>query len=96
MPFFAPMPWEADAFYGQAGLRDKNITLDWFPIGTGAYFLAENNPNRRMILLKNPNFHGENYPTEGEPEDVKNGLLVDAGKALPFIDKVVFMLEKEK
>ena len=95
MPFFAPMPWEADAFYNQAGLRDKNITLDWFPIGTGAYFLAENNPNRRMILLKNPNFHGENYPTEGEPEDAKNGLLIDAGKALPFIDKVVFMLEKE-
>jgi ABC-type transport system substrate-binding protein len=95
MPFFAPMPWEADAFYGQTGLREKNITLDWFPIGTGAYFLAENNPNRRMILLKNPNFHGETYPTEGEPEDLKNGLLVDAGKALPFIDKVVFMLEKE-
>jgi ABC-type transport system substrate-binding protein len=95
MPFFAPMPWEADAFYNQTGLRDKNITLDWFPIGSGAYFLAENNPNRRMILLKNPNFHGENYPTEGESEDAKNGLLVDAGKALPFIDKVVFMLEKE-
>ena len=95
MPFFAPMPWEADAFYEQTGLRDKNITLDWFPIGTGAYFLAENNPNRRMILLKNPNFHGETYPIEGEPEDVKNGLLIDAGKALPFIDKVVFMLEKE-
>jgi ABC-type transport system substrate-binding protein len=95
MPFFAPMPWEADAFYEQTGLREKNITLDWFPIGTGAYFLAENNPNRRMILLKNPNFHGETYPSEGEPEDVKNGLLTDAGKALPFIDKVVFMLEKE-
>lgn len=95
MPFFAPMPWEADAFYGQAGLREKNITLDWFPVGTGAYFLAENNPNRRMILLRNPNFHGETYPIEGESEDVKNGLLVDAGKPLPFIDKVVFMLEKE-
>ncbi len=95
MPFFAPMPWEADAFYNQTGLKDKNITLDWFPVGTGAYFLAENNPNRRMILLKNPNFHGENYPTDGESEDMKNGLLTDAGKPLPFIDKVVFMLEKE-
>jgi len=95
MPFFAPMPWEADAFYGQAGLREKNITLDWFPVGTGAYFLAENNPNRRMILLKNPNFHGELYPIEGESEDVKNGLLADASKQLPFIDKVVLMLEKE-
>ena len=95
MPFFAPMPWEADSFYDQQGLNDKNITLDWYPIGTGAYYLSENNPNRRMILLKNPLFHYETYPTEGEPDDEKNGLLVDAGKPLPFIDKVVFILEKE-
>lgn len=95
MPFFSPMPWEADVFYDQEGLSDKNITLDWYPIGTGAYFLAENNPNRRMILLKNPNFHKEIYPTEGESDDQARGLLADAGKTLPFIDKVVFMLEKE-
>ena len=95
MPFFSPMPWEADVFYDQAGLADKNITLDWFPIGTGPYLMAENNPNRRMILLKNPLFHLETYPTEGEPEDNQKGLLADAGKPLPFIDKVVFMLEKE-
>ena len=95
MPFFAPMPWEADVLYDQPGLRDKNITLDWFPIGTGPYFLAENNPNRRMVLLKNPQFHPEFYPPEGEADDQSKGLLNDAGKKLPFIDKVVFMLEKE-
>jgi oligopeptide transport system substrate-binding protein len=95
MPFFSAMPWEADVFYDQPGLSDKNITLDWFPIGTGPYLLAENNPNRRMILLKNPLFHLEKYPSEGEPEDKQNGLLIDAGKQLPFIDKVEFMLEKE-
>ena len=95
MPFFSPMPWEAEVFYGQPGLSDKNISLDWFPIGTGAYFLAENNPNRRMVLLRNPLFHFEAYPTEGEPVDKANGLLQDAGKPLPFIDKVIFMLEKE-
>jgi len=95
MPFFSAMPWEADVFYDQPGLSDKNITLDWFPIGTGPYLLAENNPNRRMMLLKNPSFHLEKYPSEGEPEDKQNGLLTDAGKQLPFIDKVVFMLEKE-
>ncbi|MGZ5051446.1 MAG: ABC transporter substrate-binding protein [Methylobacter sp.] len=95
MPFFSPMPWEADVFYGQAGLADKNITLDWFPIGTGPYLMAENNPNRRMILTKNPLFHNETYPSEGEPEDKPKDLLADAGKPLPFIDKVVFMLEKE-
>ncbi len=95
MSFFAPMPWEADVFYDQPGLADKNITLDWYPIGTGAYLLSENNPNRRMILERNPNFHLETYPTEGEPEDQTKGLLNDAGKALPFIDKVIFTLEKE-
>ncbi|MGZ8165198.1 MAG: ABC transporter substrate-binding protein, partial [Methylobacter sp.] len=66
MPFFAPMAWEADVFYEQPGLADKNITLDWFPLGTGPYFLAENNPNRRMILTKNTLFHVETYPSEGE------------------------------
>jgi ABC-type transport system substrate-binding protein len=95
MPFFSPMPWEADVFYDQRGLSDKNITLDWFPIGTGPYLLSENNPNRRMVLLKNPLFHLEKYPSEGEVGDQQNGLLVDAEKKLPFIDKVVFMLEKE-
>jgi ABC-type transport system substrate-binding protein len=95
MPFFSAMPWEADVFYDQRGLADKNITLDWFPIGTGPYLLSENNPNRRMILLKNPLFHLENYPVEGELEDKENGMLTDSGKKLPFIDKVIFMLEKE-
>lgn len=95
MPFFAPMPWEADAFYDQPGFGDKNITLDWYPAGSGPYYLAENNPNRRMLLVKNPNFHSESYPAEGEPEDAEKGLLKDAGKPLPFIDKVVYTLEKE-
>jgi oligopeptide transport system substrate-binding protein len=95
MPFFAPMPWEADRFYSQPGLIEKNITLDWYPVGTGPYMLTENNPNLRMVMVRNPNFHGETYPTEGEPEDTAAGLLKDAGKPMPFIDKVVYNLEKE-
>jgi ABC-type transport system substrate-binding protein len=95
MPFFAPMPWEADAFYAQTGLQDKNITLDWQPLGTGPYMLAENNPNLRMVMLKNPNFHQELYPSEGEAGDAQRGLLQDAGKQLPFIDKAIYHLEKE-
>ncbi len=95
MPFFAPMPWEADVFYNQQGLIDKNITLDWYPVGSGPYMLTENNPNRRMILKKNPNYHAASYPSEGDPGDMEAGLLKDAGKMLPFIDKVVFILEKE-
>lgn len=95
MPFFAPMPWEADAFYSQQGLMDKNITLDWQPLGTGPYMLTENNPNLRMVMVKNPNFHAEFYPSEGEAGDQEQGLLDDAGKRLPFIDKAIYRLEKE-
>jgi len=95
MTFFAPVPWEADAFYNQAGLRAKNISLDWYPVGTGPYRLIENNPNRRIVLVRNPNYRDDFYPSEGSVEDDKAGLLQDAGKKLPFIDKVVCILEKE-
>ncbi len=96
MPFFAPVPPEADRFYDQPGMLKKNLTLDWYPIGTGPYMLTVNNPNRQMVLERNPHYGGETYPTEGEPGDAAAGLLADAGKALPFIDKVVFSLEKEQ
>lgn len=95
MPFFAPIPPEADIFYSQAGLDKKNVTLDWYPIGTGPYMLTKNNPNLQMVMEKNPNFHGETYPTEGEDSDSADGFLADAGKPLPFIEKAVYSLEKE-
>ncbi|MCF6354269.1 MAG: ABC transporter substrate-binding protein [Candidatus Polarisedimenticolaceae bacterium] len=95
MPFFAPMPWEADLFYSQPGMKKRNITLNWYPVGTGPFMLTENNPNLRMTLARNPNFHGERYPAEGEAEDRANGLLDDAGRVLPFIEKAVYSLERE-
>ena len=96
MPFFAPIPPESDRFYAQPGMAEKKISLDWFPIGTGPYMLTVNNPNRQMVLERNPNYKGEAYPAEGEPGDAEAGLLKDAGKPLPFIDKVMFALEKEQ
>ena len=86
MNFFAPIPWEADIFYQQQGLVAKNLTLNWYPVGTGAYYLAENNPNKQMRLVRNPNFHDEVYP--GSDHE-------DAGKKLPFIDEIIYALEKE-
>jgi oligopeptide transport system substrate-binding protein len=96
MPFFAPIPPESDRFYAQPGMEEKNISLDWFPIGSGPYMLTVNNPNRQMVLERNPHYKGETYPAEGEPGDAEAGLLRDAGRPLPFIDKVVFSLEKEQ
>jgi oligopeptide transport system substrate-binding protein len=95
MSFFAPVPIEVDRFFAQKGMAAKNLTLDWYPVGTGPYMLTENNPNARMVLERNPNYHRETYPGEGEPQDGPAGLLADAGKPMPFIDKVVFSRERE-
>jgi oligopeptide transport system substrate-binding protein len=95
MPFFAPMAWEVERFYQQQVLVDKNITLDWYPVGTGAYYLTINNPNKQMLLERNPSFRGLPYPCEGMPQDKENGLLKDCGKTMPFIDRVLRSLEKE-
>jgi ABC-type transport system substrate-binding protein len=96
MPFFAPVPPEVDRFYAQPGMAQRNLSLDWYPVGTGAYWLTHNDPNRSMVLERNPNYHGERYPDEGEAGDKQAGLLRDAGKPLPFINTVVYSLEKER
>jgi len=95
MTFFAPMAWEAERFYAQPGLQKKNITLDWYPLGSGAFMLTVNNPNKQIVLERNPNFRPVYYPHEGEQGDAEKGLLNDAGQRLPLIDKAVFSLEKE-
>jgi len=43
-------------------------------------------------LSKNPNFHGEAYPSVGEASDEAKGLLIDAGIALPMIKTVASRL----
>ena len=95
MPFFAPMPPEAERFYAQDGMRERNLILDWWPVGSGPYCLSVNNPNLRMVLTRNPYYGSETYPGEGEAGDAAAGLLADAGKPLPLIDTIVFTLEKE-
>jgi oligopeptide transport system substrate-binding protein len=95
MPFFAPVPEEAERFYRQPGMAEKNFSLDWQPVGTGAYYLAENDPNRLMRLERNPHYHNDHYPGEGDPGDREAGLLDDAGQRLPMVDTVVYALEKE-
>jgi len=95
MPFFSPMPHEAERFYAQPGMKERNLNLDWWPVGSGPYYLSENDPNRRMVLTKNPYYDSEAYPAEGEEGDAEAGMLADAGKPLPLIDSVVFSLEKE-
>lgn len=95
MTFFAPMPWEAERFYSQPGMAQRNLTLNEWPVGTGPYMMAENIANRRIVLARNPYFDSVTYPCEGTPQDAQAGLLQDCGKTLPFIDRAVFSIEKE-
>ncbi|MDM9558214.1 ABC transporter substrate-binding protein [Bordetella petrii] len=95
MTFTAPIPWEADRFYSQPGMAGHDLSLNTWPVGTGPYMLVESLQNRRHVLARNPNFRGEPYPCEGEPADRAAGLLTDCGKPTPFVDRVVFSVEKE-
>lgn len=95
MTFFAPMPQEAERFYAQAGLRANNVSLDTWPVGTGAFRMQTFRENRLHVLERNPLYKHGFYPCTGEPDDEKKGLLKDCGKPLPLVDRVVFEVEKE-
>jgi ABC-type transport system substrate-binding protein len=95
LPFTAPVPWEADAFYAQAGMAERELTLDTWPVGTGPYMMTEMVKERRHVMKRNPNYRGEPYPCEGAPGDKEAGLLDDCGKRTPFVDTIEFAVEKE-
>ena len=89
MNFFAPIPWEAEAFFSQTGFKEKNLSLDWYPVGTGPYMLTENNPNRRIILKKNPYYDPTLRPSI-EHNEQRIDLNFDRE-----VDEAHFILEKE-
>lgn len=85
MTFASVVPKEAVEKYGQEFLNN--------PVGTGAFRLEKASDwirNSTITLKRNPTFHQELYPSEGEAGDREAGLLADAGKQLPLADKLVF------
>lgn len=95
MHFFSPVAPEVDRFYHNPGFAERNLTLDWWPVGSGPFMMVKNDPNTEIVLERNPNFREDYFPTEGAPGDAEAGYLVDAGKRLPLVDRAVFRLEKE-
>lgn len=95
MHFFSPVAPEVDRFYHNPGFADRNLTLDWWPVGSGPFMMVRNNPNSEIVLERNPNYREDFYPSEGGPGDLEAGNLDDAGKRVPFVDRAVFRLEKE-
>jgi ABC-type transport system substrate-binding protein len=96
MTFMAPVPWEADAFYAQPGMAANGLSLDRWPVGTGPYMMTEFLQDRRHVIKRNPNYRGEPYPCDGSEQDRLEGRLDDCGKPTPFIDEMVFTIDKEK
>ena len=82
MSYTSPVAKEVVEKYGKEYLNH--------PVGTGPYKFSNWVRNNKIELVKNENWHGQTYPTEGAPGDEEAGLLADAGKALPFNDKIVF------
>jgi len=83
----APMAKEAVDCYGRDMISH--------PVGTGPYRLSMWRRGSYIELVRSPTFRGELYPSEGEPSDVKAGYLDDAGKPIPFADKVVWTIIEE-
>lgn len=75
------VPREAVEYYGPEFLNH--------PVGTGPFILKEWKwRNYRIEFVRSPTYHGGMYPTRGAPGDKEAGLLDDAGKPLPFLDRV--------
>ncbi len=81
MPYSFVVAKEVVDFYGKEFLN--------FPVGTGAFVLPKFEQTNRLVYTKNPNFREKFYPSEGEDSDIANGLLADAGKKIPLVDKIV-------
>jgi len=84
----APVAKEAVDYYR------KDIMVH--PVGTGPYRLKKWARGVFLELERNPAFRGDCYPSDGEPADAAAGLLADAGKTLPFIDRIVFRIIEEE
>ncbi|MBC8104767.1 MAG: hypothetical protein H7Z41_19505 [Cytophagales bacterium] len=65
------------------------------PVGCGMYRLSEFKSKQRISLEANPNRYPSRYPSQGSSQDQADGLLRDAGAALPLTDKIVFSVVKE-
>lgn len=90
MSFTAPVAREVVAAYA-----DEKGNLTERAVGTGPYILKKWDRGQKIVLERNPNYHPEFYPTEASETFRKRGLLTDAGKPLPFIDRIEFQVIKE-
>lgn len=84
MHYAFAVPREAVQFYGREFVNH--------PVGTGPYVLKSYRQNYRYEYARNPKWvetgRVELYPLHGAPDDPPE-LLADAGRPIPFIDRIV-------
>ncbi len=80
MPYSFIVAKEVVSFYGKEFLN--------YPVGTGPFVLSKFEQSNKIVYYKNPKFREKFYPSEGEEGDEKSGLLLDAGKKLPLVDRI--------
>jgi len=80
MPYTFIVAREAVEHFGKEFLN--------YPVGTGAFVLPKFEQTSMITYVRNPKFRDKFYPSEGEEGDDKLGLLADAGKKIPLVDKI--------
>ncbi len=101
MTQYAPFPREVVEYYlareqypdgsrGNIPIREQRTTIARAEemVGTGPYVLAKHIPYDSITFVRNPDFREQRYPSQGSAGDRAAGLLADAGKRLPFIDRI--------
>lgn len=86
-PIYAPVAKEVVDYY--------RVDAPVHPLGTGPYKLKTWQRGVYIELVRNENYRQDYYPTEGEPSDLENGFLKDAGKRIPFVDRVIYRVIEE-
>lgn len=61
-------------------------------VGTGPFRFVEWMRNSKLVYEKNPTYREDFFPSEGEAQDASQGLLADAGKKLPLVDKYEILI----
>lgn len=79
------VPREAVETYG--------VNFASHPVGSGPYVLKEWIRNYRLEFTRNPKWaesgRADAYPRQGAADDAAAGLLADAGRPLPLLDRIV-------
>ena len=86
MSFTSPLPEESILFY--------NNDLSKKIIGTGPFKIDSFKPNGPITLKKFDQYNLSTYPNKGDRKSHSKKLLEDAGKRLPFLNEIKYIVLK--